>query len=169
MGHEKLLRLACRKYPALADAMLQRHEIYNRQLALCEKLEKEGRALIIRPQEPVRVGRTGADVDKILALHDEGLKEGREALSQDMGFVTPFNTFSGKYEADNPLIKAANQYIANGKKPVAWTFTTMPSEQWKDGVGSALLEYAQGTGDWAAVERAFVDGWSKEYKASNGG
>ena len=96
-------------------------------------------------------------------------KEGREALSQDMGFVTPFNTFSGKYEADNPLIKAANQYIANGKKPVAWTFTTMPSEQWKDGVGSALLEYAQGTGDWSAVEKAFVDGWAKEYKASFGG
>ena len=82
MGHEKLLRLVCRKYPALADAMLQRHEIYNRQLALCEELEKEGRALIIRPQEPVRVGRTGADVDKILALHDEGLKEGREALKR---------------------------------------------------------------------------------------
>jgi len=95
--------------------------------------------------------------------------EGREALSQDMGFVTPFTTFSGEYVADNPLIKAANEYIAKGKKPVAWTFTTMPSEQWKDGVGSALLEYAQGTGDWAAVERAFVDGWSKEYKASNGG
>lgn len=111
------------------------------------------------------------DIDATLKFLDWVItsEEGRDVLSHDMGFVTPFETFSGKYVADNPLIKAANKYIADGKKPVAWTFTTMPSEQWKNGVGSALLEYAQGTGDWASVERAFVDGWSKEYKASSGG
>lgn len=93
--------------------------------------------------------------------------EGRRSLSQDMGFVTPFNTFSQEYEADNPLIKIADEYIQQGKTPVAWTFTTMPSEKWKDAVGSALLEYAQGTGDWGAVETAFVDGWEAEYKIAN--
>ena len=79
-GHEKLLRAVCRKTPALAEAMLQRHEIYNRQLDLCEQLEREGKAVIIRPQEPIRVGRTGADIPALLALHDEGLREGRAAL-----------------------------------------------------------------------------------------
>ena len=93
--------------------------------------------------------------------------EGKTALSQDMGFVTPFTTFTDEYVADNPLIKAANDYIAQGKTPVAWTFTTMPSEQWKDGVGSALLEYAQGTGEWSKVEDAFVGGWASEYQAAN--
>lgn len=58
----------------------RRHEIYNRQLALCERLEREGRAAIIRPLEPLRVGRTSADVPALLALHDEGLREGRAAL-----------------------------------------------------------------------------------------
>ncbi len=96
-------------------------------------------------------------------------EEGKTALSQDMGFVTPFSTFTDEYVADNPLLKAANDYIAQGKKPVAWTFTTMPSEQWKDSVGSALLEYAQGTGEWSAVEDAFVGGWAREYQAANGG
>ncbi|MBR2715022.1 MAG: ABC transporter substrate-binding protein [Ruminococcus sp.] len=94
-------------------------------------------------------------------------EEGKKALSQDMGFVTPFSTFTDEYVADNPLLKAANEYIAQGKKPVAWTFTTMPSEQWKDGVGSALLEYAQGTKEWSAVEDAFIGGWATEYKAAN--
>ena len=65
---------------AVAEAMLCRHEIYNRQLALCEQLEKEGKAAIIRPLEPLRVGRTSADVPTLLALHDEGLREGRAAL-----------------------------------------------------------------------------------------
>ena len=56
--------------------------------------------------------------------------------------------------------------MKEGKQPIAWTFTTMPSEQWKNGVGSALLEYAQGTGTWDGVKTAFVDGWAREYAVS---
>ena len=36
-------------------------------------------------------------------------------------------------------------------------------QQWKNDLGSALLEYAQGTGNWDGVKSAFVDGWAKEY------
>ena len=92
---------------------------------------------------------------------------GRASLSQDMGFVTPFDTFTDEYQAQNPLVTAANEYIEAGKESVAWCFTTMPSENWKNGVGSALLEYAQGTGDWDAVKTAFVDGWATEYAEMN--
>lgn len=111
------------------------------------------------------------DIDATLSFLDWVITsdEGKTSLSQDMGFVTPFTTFTDEYVADNPLIKASNDYIAQGKTPVAWTFTTMPSEQWKDGVGSALLEYAQGTGEWSAVEDAFVGGWAREYQAANEG
>lgn len=80
LGYAGLLKAVFRKYPAVAEAMRRRHEIYNRQLALCERLEREGRAAIIRPLEPLRVGRTSADVPALLALHDEGLREGRAAL-----------------------------------------------------------------------------------------
>lgn len=93
--------------------------------------------------------------------------EGRTSLSKDMGFVTPFTTFDENYESDNPLVVAANEYIADGTTSVAWNFTTMPSEEWKNQVGSAMLEYAQGTGEWDAVQTAFVDGWAKEYAAAN--
>ena len=54
------------------------------------------------------------------------------------------------------------ELTAAGKTPVSWNFTTMPSEQWKNDVGSALTAYAAGTGDWEAVKTAFVDGWAKE-------
>jgi len=85
-----------------------------------------------------------------------------------MGFVTPFKTFDDGYTSDNALIKAADEYIAAGKTSVSWNFPTIPSEKWKDDVGSALLEYAQGTGDWDAVVDAFVNGWATEYAAANG-
>lgn len=92
---------------------------------------------------------------------------GKTAL-KDMGFVCPFKTFTEEYLPDNPLILAANQDVEKGNRPVNWYFTTMPSEQWKNGVGSALLEYAQGTGSWDNVTKAFVDGWATEYQAANG-
>ena len=95
--------------------------------------------------------------------------EGRKSLSQDMGFVTPFSTFSPDYLPSNPLILAASDYIAQGKTSVAWCFTTMPSENWKNGVGSALTAYASGTGSWDDVVKAFVDGWATEYAASHQG
>ncbi|MDO4276817.1 MAG: ABC transporter substrate-binding protein [Eubacteriales bacterium] len=93
--------------------------------------------------------------------------EGRTSLSQEMGFVTPFTTFDENFESDNPLVVASNEYIAAGKTPVAWNFTTMPSEEWKNQLGSAMLEYAQGTGEWDAVKTAFVDGWATEYAAAH--
>ena len=91
---------------------------------------------------------------------------GRESMAHEMGFTTPFDTFTGEYEADNVFIQASNQYIADGKYSVTWNFSTIPSETWKDGVGSALLEYAQGTGEWDGVVSAFVDGWATEYAAA---
>lgn len=93
--------------------------------------------------------------------------EGRDSMANVMGFTTPFDTFADGYVADNVFIQTDAAYTAAGKYPVTWCFTTMPSENWKNGVGSALLEYAQGTGDWSAVESAFVEGWATEYAAVN--
>ncbi|GAA2184820.1 ABC transporter substrate-binding protein [Brooklawnia cerclae] len=91
---------------------------------------------------------------------------GRDSLANTMGFVTPFDTF-GDYQSTNPLVLADAEYQAAGKTAVTWNFTTMPSEQWKNGVGQALLQYAQGTGDWDAVRSAFVDGWATEYELAH--
>ena len=59
-----------------------------------------------------------------------------------MGFTTPFKTFSS-VESDNPLVTAAMDDQKSGTTAVSWNFTMMPSEQWKNDLGSALLEYAQ--------------------------
>ena len=86
-------------------------------------------------------------------------KKGTKAMADDMGFVIPFKSAQ---ESPNKFVKVDNEYTAAGKTPVSWNFTTMPSEDWKDGVGAALTQYAAGTGDWDAVKKAFVDGWAKE-------
>ena len=85
--------------------------------------------------------------------------KGTQALANDMGFVIPFKKAA---ESPNLFVKVDKELTAAGKTPVSWNFTTMPSEQWKNDVGSALTAYAAGTGDWEAVKTAFVDGWAKE-------
>lgn len=109
------------------------------------------------------------DIDATLAFMEWVVTsdEGRKSMSQDMGFVAPFDTFTGEYQSANPFVQIDAQYTAEGKLPVSWNFATIPSEEWKNGVGSALTAYAAGTGDWDAVKTAFVDGWATEYKLSH--
>ena len=101
------------------------------------------------------------DIEATLAFIDwvVSSETGTKAMAEDMGFVIPFTTAQ---ESPNVFVKQDAEYTANGKTPVSWNFTTMPSEEWKNGVGSALTAYAAGQGDWDAVVTAFVDGWAEE-------
>ena len=103
-----------------------------------------------------------ADIDATLAFLNWCVTDSAEALAKDMNFVIPFDT---AVEAANPFTKIGNDLIAEGKIPVAWTFTTMPSDEWKNMVGQALTAYAadQTDANWDAVVTAFVDGWASEY------
>ena len=93
-------------------------------------------------------------------------EKGTTAMASEMNFEIPF-----KAAVDNPnlFVKQGSTYIAEGKNPVSWTFTTMPSEEWKNGVGTALTMYAadQTDANWDAVVSAFVDGWATEYQLAN--
>lgn len=90
---------------------------------------------------------------------------GTTTMGNDMGFVIPFKS---AVESPNLFVQQDRAYTDAGKTPVSWNFTTMPSEEWKNGLGSALTAYAAGTGDWNGVVSAFVDGWATEYQLSNG-
>ncbi len=94
-----------------------------------------------------------------------GSKEAMPSGNDGMGFVIPFKS---NLESDNPLVNIANQYVEDGKTPVTWNFTTMPSEQWKNDLGSALTAYAadQTDDNWNTVVSAFVDGWATEAAAA---
>ena len=93
--------------------------------------------------------------------------EGKEAVAGSMAFNCPMDTFSD-VKLDNPLFASANSYVEAGKTAVSWKgFSQIPDENWKTELSSALIEYAQGTGDWDGVVSAFVDGWATEYAAAN--
>ena len=92
-------------------------------------------------------------------------EKGTAAMADDMGFVIPFKSAKAP---TNPLNAISDEYVADGKTPVDWCFSTMPSEEWKNMLGSALTAYAAGTGTWDDVVSAFVDNWATEYQLANG-
>ncbi len=104
-----------------------------------------------------------ADIDATLAFMNWCVtsEEGTAAMANDMGFVIPFKD---AVESPNLFVKQDVAYTAEGKTPVSWNFPTMPSEEWKNGVGSALTAYAadQTDANWDAVVTAFVEGWASE-------
>lgn len=104
-----------------------------------------------------------ADIDATLEFINWCVtsEEGTTAMANDMGFVIPFKD---AVESPNLFVKEDVAYTEEGKTPVSWNFPTMPSEEWKNGVGSALTAYAadQTDANWDAVVTAFVDGWASE-------
>ena len=88
-------------------------------------------------------------------------EKGTTTMANDMGFVIPFKA---AVESPNLFVNVDNEMTAAGKTPVSWNFPTMPSEEWKNGVGSALTAYAadQTDANWELVVKAFVDGWAAE-------
>lgn len=90
--------------------------------------------------------------------------EAKKMIAKDMGFSAPFTTFGDDMQPDNPLILLATAYSQRGVAELR-SFT-LPDQQWQDDLTNALTEYAQGTGDWAQVQSAYVDGWSREWEVN---
>lgn len=93
-------------------------------------------------------------------------EEGTTAMADDMGFVIPFKDAK---PSENVFVLEDVKLTEDGKTPVSWNFTTMPSEEWKNALGSALTAYAADPTDanWDAVKKAFVDNWKTEYDLAN--
>lgn len=65
-------RFVYTRYPRLRAVLSIRCRAYNEQLAMVERLEDEGRIIVIRPEAPVHVSRIEKDIKKLTALYEEG-------------------------------------------------------------------------------------------------
>lgn len=83
----KLAKIVYRKYPKLVKALKERHTIYNAQLDLCDKLQREGRAIVLCPEEKVTIKRTEKDVQKLDALYRSGYTEAQKQAKKLEAFL----------------------------------------------------------------------------------
>lgn len=84
-------------------------------------------------------------------------------LAEKMGFVCPFKKAE---ESANGFMKLDAEMTAQGYIPVEWAFSTIPSEEWKYALGTALSKYAANPSEenWNAARKQFTQNWAEEYK-----
>ncbi len=68
----RIPRFIYRRFPRLRVALSHRCECYNRQLEMVERMEDEGKILVVRPIGKVEVDRLEGNVDKLRALYEQG-------------------------------------------------------------------------------------------------
>lgn len=91
---------------------------------------------------------------------------GKKFVTNDLGFIAPFNTFKDNEKPTDPLAKEVLAWMGKGKNNVAWTFAAFPSEDFKNYFGDALLQYAQGKKNWDDVVKVVKDSWASEKSKS---
>jgi raffinose/stachyose/melibiose transport system substrate-binding protein len=88
---------------------------------------------------------------------------GKAFVTNDLKFIAPFDTFAENEKPTDPLAKEVIRYISNTDLyNVQWYFVVFPNQTFKNNFGAALLEYAQGTKQWADVKQLFIDQWASE-------
>ncbi len=88
---------------------------------------------------------------------------GKSYVTNKLGFITPFNTFSQDEIPDDPLAHEITRYMEDDStETVPWIFTAFPSEEFKKATGSALLDYVQGEKKWDEVKKTITDKWKSE-------
>lgn len=87
--------------------------------------------------------------------------EGTTFMADDLGLTIPFKDAK---PSPNIFVQEDIKLTEEGKTPVSWNFTTMPSEEWKNTLGSALTAYAADPTDanWEKVKEAFTVDWKNE-------
>jgi len=81
-----VMKARYRKRPALVRAIETRHVRYNAALELVSKEEKAGRAIVIRPKAPVKIGRLEKDVEKLSELYRQGYDDTAAVLGEIESF-----------------------------------------------------------------------------------
>ncbi len=88
---------------------------------------------------------------------------GKEYVVDELDFITPFNTFGEDEQPEDPLAREVIRYMNSGDfTTIPWIFTSFPSDTYKTEVGSALLDYVQGSKKWGDVSKVIKDTWKSE-------
>ncbi|MBE5936200.1 MAG: patatin family protein [Lachnospiraceae bacterium] len=83
-----LAKLVYRKYPNLVKCIVNRPTMYNNTMSEIEKLEEEGKIIVIRPTVDNKISRTEKDENKIREQYELGVKDAQERLDDIKSFIS---------------------------------------------------------------------------------
>ena len=92
-----------------------------------------------------------------------GSETGKKYVTDSLGFISPFNTFSYEESPNDPLARQVVSYMSDSsRKTVNWDFTTFPSQRFKVEFGNSLYAYCKGETDWEKVVESMKQSWASE-------
>ncbi len=80
-------KIIYRRYPRFIHALAHRHLAYNREVELIEKLEKERKIFVIRPEEELKIRRMKATPKELQAVYDIGQHDARGRLGDMLAWL----------------------------------------------------------------------------------
>lgn len=80
------IRLIYRKYPKFLELIEERSKRYNDSLDLIAELEKQGKAIVLRPTG-ITVGNSESDVDKLMKYYHHGYETASEKMEEMKTFL----------------------------------------------------------------------------------
>jgi len=90
-------------------------------------------------------------------------EEGKKFVTNELEFLTPFNTFSESETPNDPLAREINRWLNDTTtESIPWSFVAFPGTSFKNDFGSALLRYAQGNTTWQDVVETVKTRWKEE-------
>ena len=82
--------LVDRKYPeykGLQQSLRNRYQIYNETVEYLEQEEKQGNVLLIRPTQPLKVGRMERNPQRLEDLYNQGYQDAKTAMSSIINYM----------------------------------------------------------------------------------
>jgi predicted patatin/cPLA2 family phospholipase len=79
---------AMKKYPKVAEGIINRHNMYNQQLEYVEQMEKEGLAYAIRPVLPLDCKTLEKNTAKLESIYQLGYRQGVKIADDVKKFIS---------------------------------------------------------------------------------
>lgn len=96
-----------------------------------------------------------------------GSETGKKFVTDSLGFISPFNTFTYEESPNDPLARQiVSDMSDSSKKTVNWDFTAFPSQRFKNELGESLYAYSKGEKTWEQVTESVKKSWASEKAAS---
>ena len=84
--HPGFYRKHFKKYPGVAETIIKRPEVYNRQCDFLEELERQGKAYIVYPED-MDITNREKNKDKLQSLYEQGYEIGTRDLDKWKKFI----------------------------------------------------------------------------------
>lgn len=82
-----LMRVTMRKYPKVIEAVARRHDVYNETTAYIRALEKQGKVLVIRPNQLLNIAQVVHDPKELNRVYQIGRAEALHRLEDIRKFL----------------------------------------------------------------------------------